>query len=91
MNLDGDSHADSDVVDENEALLDAEEDPQQHNGPNAPNKSSEKDSSVGILEVLRHPLHRTAVVSVVGVMLAQQLCGQSFWPYTRRPLTSAAP
>ncbi|KAI9757671.1 MAG: hypothetical protein M1815_000318 [Lichina confinis] len=64
-----------DTVDENEALLDAEEDPQQHNGPNAPNKSSEKDSSVGILEVLRHPLHRTAVVSVVGVMLAQQLCG----------------
>ena len=78
MDLGGDSHAHSNVVDENEALLDAEEDPEQHNGPKTPNKSSEEDSSVGILEILRHPLHRTAVVSVVGVMLAQQLCGQSF-------------
>ena len=46
--------------------------------PNAGSNISSSESashSLGILEALRHPDHYRAIVAVISVMLAQQLCG----------------
>jgi len=39
-----------------------------------PKRRSEKDS-IGIFQVITHPDYYKAIIAVVGVMLAQQLCG----------------
>ncbi|KAI9823721.1 MAG: hypothetical protein M1832_002278 [Thelocarpon impressellum] len=36
---------------------------------------SETRQSIGVWSILRNPLYRPAIIAVVGVMLAQQLCG----------------
>ena len=54
--------------------------PSEHTSLLTPSRSSSKSSkkgstSVGMFEVLRHSDHNKAIVAVVAVMLAQQLCG----------------
>ncbi|KAF2838308.1 vacuolar protein sorting-associated protein 73 [Patellaria atrata CBS 101060] len=59
-------HASDDGDDEEETLL--------HNESGDQNKSSEK-RILGFFEVARHPDTKKAVISIVMIMLAQQLCG----------------
>ena len=42
--------------------------------PGPPKRRSEKES-IGIFQVITHPDYYKAIIAVVGVMLAQQLCG----------------
>ncbi len=78
-------------MDEGEALLDDSEARRQRRQGSEPNKAAEnEDSTIGVMAVLRHPLHRPAVVAVVGVMLAQQLCGMIYlYDATLPPLFSS--
>ena len=76
-------------MNEEEALLDAEQASHEEENIGRANKKSEEDSNVGVLAILRHPLHRQAVVVVVALMLAQQLCGTGSraWWYPTSQLT----
>ena len=66
-----DTHESGVTSGEEESLLQA---PDGHRQPSSKKPTSAKDG-VGILEVAFHPTHRRAIVAVVGVMFAQQLCG----------------
>ncbi|KAI9754593.1 MAG: hypothetical protein M4579_004622 [Chaenotheca gracillima] len=57
---------------EEEGLLGAPDTSSVHSNTS---KSQSKNTHVGIIEVIRNPIYRPAIVAVVGVMLAQQLCG----------------
>ncbi|KAI9787007.1 MAG: hypothetical protein M1816_007759 [Peltula sp. TS41687] len=59
---------------EEEALLHREGDAAGRDNSNRTDRP-ENNSGVGVFEILRHPLHRPAVIAVVGVMIAQQFCG----------------
>ena len=65
------------VAHEGEALLDNDDDDDNahQNSGNKTRRIAEKTPSIGVVQILRHPLHRPAVLAVIGVMLAQQLCG----------------
>ncbi|MCJ1289432.1 hypothetical protein MMC34_000964 [Xylographa carneopallida] len=56
--------------DEYDSLLHGEE----NNQSASPTKHS-SEASIGILKVIVHPDHYCAIIAVIGVMLAQQLCG----------------
>ncbi len=56
---------------EEESLLRS---PDSHRQSSSKKQTSNKDG-LGILEVVSHPTHHKAIVAVVGVMFAQQLCG----------------
>ena len=55
----------SELPEEEETLL------QQSSSSSSPTKSR----SIGVFEILRLPLYRPTLIAVIGVMLAQQLCG----------------
>lgn len=59
------------LVAEEESLLHASDG---HRQPSSKTTKSNKEG-VGIFEVVSHPDHHKAIVAVVGVMFAQQLCG----------------
>ncbi|KAI9846536.1 MAG: hypothetical protein M1837_003957 [Sclerophora amabilis] len=60
---------------EEEGLLGDPDAPSANSSTTLASKHSAKESTVGIFEVVRNPIYRPAIVAVVGVMLAQQLCG----------------
>ena len=73
---------------EEESLLQA---PDGHRQPSSKKPTSNKDG-IGILEVVFHPTHRRAILAVVGVMFAQQLCGiNSIVMYSVSLLSSLLP
>jgi MFS family permease len=45
------------------------------NGELSPGPSKQGGSHVGFVQVVRDPLYRPAIIAVVGIMFAQQLCG----------------
>lgn len=57
------------VTGEEESLL------ARHNGEPGVAPSKSAGSHLGFLEVVKDPLYRPAIVAVVGIMFAQQLCG----------------
>lgn len=64
--------------DEEETLLDNEDHMTEHSGGRGSDSNREqvKKDLVGIFEVLRSPEHNQAVIVVMMVMVAQQLCGK---------------
>lgn len=73
-------------VEEYDSLLNREEN--QHSSSNK--RSSE--APIGILKVIVHPEHYKAIIAVIGVMLAQQLCGiNSVIMYSRSFLRDLLP
>ncbi|MCJ1379836.1 hypothetical protein MMC17_002939 [Xylographa soralifera] len=57
-------------ADEYDSLLRGEE-----NNQSTPPTKRSSEASIGILKVIVHPDHYRAIIAVIGVMLAQQLCG----------------
>ncbi len=73
---------------EEESLLRS---PDSDRQPSSKKQTSNKDG-IGILEVVSHPTHHKAIVAVVGVMFAQQLCGiNSIVMYSVSLLSSLLP
>ncbi|KAJ9638968.1 Bifunctional purine biosynthesis protein PurH [Coniosporium tulheliwenetii] len=62
------------IEDEEETLLNNEDRMSHHSGSSSKSKMARQDIQ-GIWQVLRHPETYKAVVAVIMVMLAQQLCG----------------
>ncbi|KAI9680682.1 MAG: hypothetical protein M1817_004122 [Caeruleum heppii] len=60
---------------EEEALLHASESTPGLNVASGAFTTPSKDSTIGVMGVLRDPYYRDAIIAVIGVMLAQQLCG----------------
>ncbi|MCJ1403238.1 hypothetical protein MMC11_006461 [Xylographa trunciseda] len=58
------------TADEYDSLLHGEE-----NNQSASSTKRSSEASIGIFKVIVHPDHYRAIIAVIGVMLAQQLCG----------------
>ncbi|WYZ41263.1 hypothetical protein EsH8_V_000158 [Colletotrichum jinshuiense] len=79
----------SDVSAEQEGLL-AQANDAPPASPSLPNKAS--PVHLGFFEVIKEPLYRPAIVAVVGIMFAQQLCGiNSIIMYSVSLLTDLLP
>ena len=64
-----------DTAEEEEALLESAPEVSPRLDAGSGVKGPRRDRPVGVFEILRLPVYRPAIVAVVGVMLAQQLCG----------------
>lgn len=68
------------LVDEEQTLLQDED-----HEPSTPKPQREREESLSIVQVLRHPEHQKAAIAVIMVMLAQQFSGK-----LRRPALTTA-
>lgn len=61
---------------EERALLSSQSTSRRNSG-NITTKGQAENPPIGVLQIILHPGYRPAIIAVVGVMLAQQLCGKS--------------
>ena len=63
-------------TDEEATLLQNEDSTSHHSAASTTKRNMAKKEILGILQVIRHPEYNKAVIAVMMVMLAQQLCGK---------------